>query len=392
MIKILSIFGTRPEATKMIPLIHELEKNPHIESVVCVTAQHREQLDQVLELFKVKPDYDLDIMKHRQTSTDIFVNVLVGIDKVIKEVMPDMLLVHGDTATTFIASLAAFYNKVRVGHVEAGLRSFNKYSPFPEEMNRKLTDAVADVFFAPTKVSKANLMAEGISEEHIYITGNTAVDAMKYFLDKDFQFYTEELKEIDYDNKRIIAVTAHRGENIGKPLENLFNALKRIVQRYEDVEVVYPVHLNPAVREIAFRVLRDVERVHLIEPIAMDEMHNLMDRSFMVVTDSGGLQEEVPSLGKPLLVARTETERPEAIEFGTLKLVGVEEEDIFKAIELYLNNKEEYQKMAAAINPYGDGYAAERIVESLLHYFGINSKRPEDYEPKIKTIISGKKS
>ncbi len=383
MIKVLSIFGTRPEAIKMAPLIKELSQNPHFDSKVCVTAQHRKQLDQVLEIFDIQPEFDLDIMKNRQTLTDITVNALQGLEKVIKEVKPDIVLAHGDTTTTFVASLAAFYNKVPIGHVEAGLRTFNKYSPYPEEINRKLTDAMADVFFAPTELSKSNLIKEGIKENNIFITGNTAVDSLKTTISRDFEFHTAELKAIDYKAKRVISVTAHRRENIGEPLENICRALKTIVTNYSDVEVVYAVHKNPAVREIVYKILNDTPRVHLLEPIDISEMHNLMDRSYMVLTDSGGLQEEVPSLGKPLLVTRTETERPEAIEFGTLKLVGVVERDIVNVAEVFLNDMSEYNKMANAINPYGDGHASERIANSLLYYFGILKERPADYVPTL---------
>ncbi len=382
MIKVLSIFGTRPEATKMVPLIKALEKCPHIESRVCVTAQHREQLDQVLEIFDLKPEYDLDIMKNRQTITDVTVNALIALEGVIKDFTPDLILVHGDTTTTLAGSMAAFYNKVQIGHVEAGLRTYNKYSPYPEEMNRKLTDALADIFFAPTDVSKDNLLKEGIEESKVYITGNTAVDTLKYTVKKDFKFYTKELTDLDFDSKRVITMTAHRRENIGEPMKNICRAVRSIVEKYEDVEVVYPVHLNPAVREIVQEILGGVARVHLIEPISIDEMINLMSRSYMVLTDSGGLQEEVPSLGKPLLVLRTETERPEAIEFGTLRMVGVDEDYIVEMTELYLNNMEEYRIMTSAINPYGDGNASERIVNSILYHFGVLKDRPEDYNPR----------
>lgn len=381
MIKVLSIFGTRPEAIKMAPLVKALKVDERFESYVCVTAQHRDMLDQVLKIFDIQPDFDLDIMKDRQTLTDITVNALTGLEGVIKELQPDIILVHGDTTTTFVGSLAAFYNKVQIGHVEAGLRTFNKYSPYPEEMNRKLTGAMADIHFSPTETSKANLLREGVSEDRIYITGNTAIDALKTTVKKDFEYYTEGLKKLDYEGKRIIMVTAHRRENLGEPLENICRALKRLAERHEDVEVVYAVHKNPAVRETALSILGDTPRVHLLDPLDVDEMHNLMDRCFMVLTDSGGLQEEAPSLGKPVLVLRTETERPEAIEFGTLKLAGVNEEDIFELAERLLTDKEEYNRMANAVNPYGDGYASARIIESLLFHFGKTEKRPEDFRP-----------
>jgi len=381
LIKVLSIFGTRPEAIKMAPLVNAMKADSRFESYVCVTAQHRDMLDQVLEIFDIQPDFDLDIMKDRQSLTDITVNALLGLEKVIAELQPDIILVHGDTTTTFIGSLAAFYNKIRVGHVEAGLRTFNKYFPYPEEMNRKLTGAIADIHFAPTSVSKANLLREGVPEGSIFVTGNTAIDALKTTVKKDFRFYTEELKKLDYDRKRIIMVTAHRRENLGEPLENICRALKRIVQSHEDVEIVYAVHKNPAVRETVYGILGSIPEVHLLEPLDVDEMHNLMGKCFMVLTDSGGLQEEAPSLGKPVLVLRCETERPEAIEFGTLKLAGVKEEDIFRLADTLLTDEKEYCRMANAVNPYGDGYASERIIAGLLYYFGVADKRPEDFVP-----------
>jgi len=381
LIKVLSIFGTRPEAIKMAPLVNAMKADSRFESCVCVTAQHRDMLDQVLEIFDIQPDFDLDIMKDRQSLTDITVNALLGLEKVIAELQPDIILVHGDTTTTFIGSLAAFYNKIRVGHVEAGLRTFNKYFPYPEEMNRKLTGAIADIHFAPTSVSKANLLREGVPEESIFVTGNTAIDALKTTVKKDFRFYTEELKKLDYDKKRIIMVTAHRRENLGEPLENICRALKGIAQSHEDVEIVYAVHKNPAVRETVYGILGSIPEVHLLEPLDVDEMHNLMGKCFMVLTDSGGLQEEAPSLGKPVLVLRRETERPEAIEFGTLKLAGVKEEDIFRLADTLLTDGKEYCRMANAVNPYGDGHASERIIAALLYYLGVEDKRPGDFVP-----------
>ena len=381
MIKVLSIFGTRPEAIKMAPLVNAMKADSRFESYVCVTAQHRDMLDQVLEIFDIQPDFDLDIMKDRQSLTDITVNALLGLEKVIAGLQPDIILVHGDTTTTFIGSLAAFYNKIRVGHVEAGLRTFNKYFPYPEEMNRKLTGAIADIHFAPTSVSKANLLREGVPDGSIFVTGNTAIDALKTTVKKDFRFYTEELKKLDYDKKRIIMVTAHRRENLGEPLGNICRALKRIVQSHEDVEIVYAVHKNPAVRETVYGILGSIPEVHLLEPLDVDEMHNLMGKCYMVLTDSGGLQEEAPSLGKPVLVLRRETERPEAIEFGTLKLAGVKEEDIFRLADTLLTDEKEYCRMANAVNPYGDGHASERIIAALLYYFGVEDKRPEDFVP-----------
>ena len=381
MIKVLSIFGTRPEAIKMAPLVKALEADDNFEASVCVTAQHRDMLDQVLDIFNIKPEYDLDIMKNRQTLTDITVNALTGLEKVIREAGPDIILVHGDTTTTFVGSLAAFYNKVQVGHVEAGLRTFNKYFPFPEELNRKLTGAIADIHFAPTDNSRENLLREGVNKENIYVTGNTAIDAMKTTVKKDFKFYTEELKHIDYAGKRIIMVTAHRRENLGQPLKNICNSLKYIANKYDDVEVIYAVHKNPAVREIAFDILDGIGNVHLLDPIDVDEMHNLMDRSYIILTDSGGIQEEAPSLGKPVLVLRRETERPEAIQYGTLKLAGTEEADITELAERLLTDRTEYLKMANAVNPYGDGNASDRIIRGLLHHFNVIKDRPEDFKP-----------
>lgn len=384
MIKVLSIFGTRPEAIKMAPLVKALEQHEAFESKVCVTAQHREMLDQVLKIFNIQPDYDLDIMKNRQTLSEITTNALIGLEKVIKDYGPDVVLVHGDTTTTFVGSLAAFYNQIKVGHVEAGLRTFNKYFPFPEELNRKLTGAIADLHFAPTENSKANLLREGIEEEGIFITGNTAIDALKTTVDKNFTYNSPVLQKLDYQNKRIILVTAHRRENLGEPLRNICNALKHIAEKYEDVEVVYAVHKNPAVREIAFEILGNCQRVHLLDPLDAEEMHNAMDRSYLVLTDSGGLQEEAPSLGKPVLVLRNETERPEAIEFGTLKLAGTDKDNIIKLTEELLEDKEQYNKMANAVNPYGDGTAAQRIVEGLLYHFGKRSTKPEDFIAEVK--------
>lgn len=378
-IKVLSVFGTRPEAIKMAPLVKELEKNQNIESYVCVTAQHREMLDQVLEIFNIKPEYDLDIMKQRQTLTSITSSALNGLDGVIKELLPDILLVHGDTSTTFAGALAAFYNKVPVGHVEAGLRTFDKYSPFPEEMNRKLTGNIAELHFAPTEINKENLLKEGINKG-IYLTGNTVIDAIKYTVNKDYEFKNVSLQEIDFSKGKFVLVTAHRRENLGEPLENICKAIKRLSMEHEEVSFIYPVHLNPAVRETVFNILGEVRNVHLIDPIDVQDMHNLMDRSFFVMTDSGGLQEEAPALGKPVLVLRTETERPEAIAAGTAKLAGVSEEVIYNMSKELLNNIEAYNKMAMAVNPYGDGNASERIVKAILHNFGLGNT-PEEFKP-----------
>ena len=378
-IKVMTVFGTRPEAIKMAPLAIELENNPNIDSTVCVTAQHRQMLDQVLEIFKIKPDYDLDIMKDRQTLVQITSRVLEGLDSVLKEAKPDIVLVHGDTTTSFVGALAAFYNQITVGHVEAGLRTYDIYSPFPEEMNRCLTGRIAQMNFSPTVKNKENLLRENVAEDTIYITGNTVIDAMKTTVRDDFVFSTEILNNIDYKSRRVIAMTAHRRENLGKPLENICNAVKRLVDKYDDIEIVYPVHLNPAVRETVFGILGGIDRVHLIEPVNVDELHNLMARSYMVMTDSGGIQEEAPSLAKPVLVLRKETERPEAVEAGTVKIAGVDEDVIYSLACELLDDKDAYNKMAHAANPYGDGNASKRIVDAILYKFGITDKRPEDY-------------
>ena len=378
-IKVMTVFGTRPEAIKMAPLALELKKYPEIESSVCVTAQHREMLDQVLEIFKLKPDYDLDIMKERQTLIGITTRILEGLDKVMKEEKPDIVLVHGDTSTSFVGALAAFYNQIRVGHVEAGLRTYDKYSPFPEEMNRCLTGRIADLHFSPTVQNRENLIREAIPAENIFITGNTVIDALKTTVRDDYVFENDVLNKLDFENKRIIVVTAHRRENLGEPLENICNALKEIVTAHDDVELVYPVHLNPAVRETVFEILGGVDGVHLIDPINVDELHNLMARSFMVMTDSGGIQEEAPALAKPVLVLRRETERPEAVAAGTVKIAGVNRDVIVNMANGLLDNENEYHKMAHAANPYGDGKASERIIKAILYYFGLEEKRPEDY-------------
>ncbi len=378
-IRVMSVFGTRPEAVKMAPLVKELDKYEEIESLVCVTAQHREMLDQVLELFDIKPDYDLDIMKQRQTLTGITNRVLEGLDTVFEEAKPDIVLVHGDTTTSFVAALAAFYKQIKVGHVEAGLRTFNKYEPFPEEMNRKLTGSLADLHFSPTPLAKENLLREAVNEEHIYVTGNTVIDALKTTVEADYEFAVEELNDIDYTNKRVITMTAHRRENLGEPLHNICEAIKQVLLENEDTELVYAVHKNPAVRDVAFSVLGQMPRVHLVEPLDLKDMHNLMKRSYLVLTDSGGLQEEVPSLGKPVLVLRNVTERPEGIEAGTLKLAGIEKETIYKLTTELLNNHELYSQMAQAKNPFGDGEASRRIVEAILYEFNKTTSRPTDY-------------
>ncbi len=378
-IKVMVVFGTRPEAIKMAPLALELKKRPEIETKVCVTAQHRQMLDQVLEIFNLKPDYDLDIMKTRQTLVGITTRVLEGMDEVLEKEKPDIVLVHGDTSTSFVAALAAFYRQIKVGHVEAGLRTYDKYSPFPEEMNRQLTGRIADLHFSPTKQNRENLLKENVDGKNIYITGNTVIDALKTTVRKDYKFGDPALENIDFDSHRVIIVTAHRRENLGAPLENICRALKRIVTEYEDTELVYPVHLNPAVRETVFGILGDTERVHLIDPLTVDELHNAMDRSFMVMTDSGGIQEEAPALAKPVLVLRRETERPEAVAAGTVKIAGVDEEEIVRLAKELLDDPAAYAKMAHAANPYGDGEASVRIADAILYEFGASDKRPEDF-------------
>ncbi len=378
-IKVMSIFGTRPEATKMAPLIKAMDKCDEIEQIVCVTAQHREMLDQVLEIFDLHPDYDLDIMTQRQSLTSITTKALTGLEEVMAEAKPDLVLVHGDTTTTFAGSLAAFYSGIKLGHVEAGLRTYDKTQPFPEEMNRVLTGHIADLHFAPTPLAKEHLLKENISPDGIFITGNTAVDCLKTTITDGFVFELDELNNIDYKNKRVITMTAHRRENLGEPLENICRAVLRLTEDYEDIEVVYAVHFNPAVREVANRILGGHDRIHLVDPLDIRNMHNLMNLSYLVMTDSGGLQEEVPSMGKPVLVLRNVTERPEGVDAGTLKLAGVHEDEIYAQAKELLDNKESYDKMVAAKNPFGDGYAAERIVEAIRYHFGFRSDRPEDY-------------
>lgn len=379
-IKAMTVFGTRPEAIKMAPLALALEACPHIDAKVCVTAQHRQMLDQVLEMFDITPDYDLDIMKDRQSLVGITTRVLTGLDEVIKEEKPDVVLVHGDTSTTFAGALAAFYNQTKIGHVEAGLRTYDKYSPFPEEMNRCLTGVMADFHFSPTIANKNNLLKENIDESKIYITGNTVIDALKSTVKDDYIFTDKTLQNLDFENKRVILVTAHRRENLGEPLRNICNALRRIVTTYEEVQLVYPMHLNPAVREVANEILGGLDRVSLIEPVGVDDLHNAMARCFMVMTDSGGLQEEAPSLAKPVIVLRNETERPEAVEAGTVKVAGIEEEDIFNMAKELIENENAYNKMAHAANPYGDGNASQRIVDALLYEFGIIDERIADFK------------
>ncbi len=378
-LRIMPIFGTRPDAVKMAPLVKELEKYPEIEPIVCVTAQHRQMLDQVLGIFKISPRHDLNIMQDRQTLEQITTKALEGLTALFDSTRPDIVLVHGDTTTCFAAALAAFYRKIPVGHVEAGLRTFDRYSPYPEEMNRKLAAALANLHFAPTAANRSNLLQEGIEADKIYVTGNTVIDALKTTVKKDYAFLNSTLNEIDFNGKRTIVVTAHRRENLGEPLEQICLALKDIADSYENVKIVYAVHLNPAVRETAFKLLGSNPRIHLIEPLDVQDMHNLLDRSYLVMTDSGGLQEEAPALGKPVLVLRKETERPEAVAAGTVKLAGTNAENIKALASQLLDDKHEYLKMAKAVNPYGDGSASERIVKALLYEFGISSSKPVEF-------------
>ncbi|BFI98584.1 MAG: UDP-N-acetylglucosamine 2-epimerase (non-hydrolyzing) [Priestia megaterium] len=365
-IKVMTIFGTRPEAIKMSPLVLELQgRHEEFESIVTVTAQHRQMLDQVLQVFNIKPDYDLNMMKDRQTLMDITTRGLQGLDDVLKKVKPDIVLVHGDTTTTFVASLAAFYNHIKIGHVEAGLRTWNKYSPYPEEMNRQLTGVLADLNFAPTKKSAVNLILENKTDETLFITGNTAIDALKTTVKEKYSHHILD----KVGNDRLVLLTAHRRENLGEPMRNMFKAVKRIVMEFADVQVVYPVHLNPVIRELAAEELGNESKIHLIEPLEVLDFHNIASRSHIILTDSGGVQEEAPSLGVPVLVLRDTTERPEGIEAGTLKLAGVTEEKIYGLTKELLTDEKVYQEMAKATNPYGDGMASKRIADALVEYF-----------------------
>jgi len=364
-IKVMTIFGTRPETIKMAPVVKELQSRKEIETIVCVTAQHRQMLDQVLHTFDIKPDYDLNIMKQGQTLTDITVNVLKGIEEVIKKEKPDIVLVHGDTTTTFAGALAAFYHQVSVGHVEAGLRTYNKYSPFPEEANRQFVGIVSDMNFVPTETSKENLLMEQKNPDTIYVTGNTVIDALKTTVQND---YNHEVIDWAKDS-RLILLTAHRRENLGEPMHHMFKAIRRIVDEYDDVKVVYPVHMNPIVVAAAKEHFGDCDRVKLIDPLDVFDFHNIMNKTYLILTDSGGIQEEAPSLGKPVIVLRDTTERPEGVEAGTLKLAGTNEENIYNIINDLLSNKSEYERMSKAANPYGDGLASKRIVDEIIKKF-----------------------
>lgn len=365
--KVMTVFGTRPEAIKMAPLVHALKEAEGMEAVLCVTAQHREMLDQVLDLFALTPDYDLNIMQPNQTISQITTNVVLGMEQVLKEAQPDIVLVHGDTTTTFATALAAFYQQIPIGHVEAGLRTYDKYSPYPEEMNRVMTGHLADLHFAPTERNRQNLLKEGVSAERILVTGNTVIDALLSVAEKPYEFTEETLKEINFENKRVITVTCHRRENLGENMVQIFSAIRDLAEEFSDVEIVYPVHMNPKVRETADLVLGNTKRVHLIPPLQYQPFVNLIAKSYLIITDSGGIQEEAPALGKPVLVVRKETERPEAIEAGTVKLAGVERDTIYSMAKELLVDQKTYDAMAHAVNPYGDGLACDRIVKALTY-------------------------
>lgn len=377
-IKVMTIFGTRPEAIKMAPLVQELASREGVESLCCVTAQHREMLDSVLDIFKLVPDYDLDVMEKRQTLSSITCKCLLGVEKVLEEAKPDLVLVHGDTSTTFSAALAAYYQQVMVGHVEAGLRTHDKYSPFPEEMNRSLVGSIADMHFCPTVSNKSNLLKENIVDG-VFLTGNTVIDALKTTVEEDYKFETEFLNTLDYANQKVVLVTCHRRENYGAPMEQIMNALRRLAVQFPEVKLVYPVHLSPVVQEAAHKGLDGLANVHLIAPLSATEMHNLMARCHFVLTDSGGLQEEAPALGKPVLVLRRETERPEAVEAGTARLAGTNEDEIFQLASELLLKAEAYEKMAKAINPYGDGEACRRIADAIEWKFGLRDEKPDEF-------------
>ena len=378
-LRIMSVFGTRPEAIKMAPLVRELAGREGFESLCCLTGQHREMLDSVMEIFRLRADYDLNIMQKQQTLSSITTRALLGMEAVLDEAKPDLILVHGDTSTTFAGALAAFYHKIPVGHVEAGLRTYDRYSPFPEEMNRTLVSDIAALHFSPTAANADNLRKEAVRGE-IFITGNTVIDAMKTTVRADYRFTTEALNALDFGGKKIIALTCHRRENYGQPMRDIFRAVREIVRTHPEVEVVYPVHLSPAVRDCAREVLGGAERIHLIDPVDVEEMHNLMARCNFVMTDSGGLQEEAPAMGKPVLVLRRETERPEAVAAGTVKLAGVEYDNIVRLANALLEQPGEYEKMARAVNPYGDGSACRRIADAIEWHFGLRPDKPADFQ------------
>ena len=377
-IKVMTVFGTRPEAIKMAPIVLELAKHPDkITPVVAVTAQHREMLDQVLGLFNITPDHDLDIMAQGQTLFDITSKAMMGLDKVLEQEKPDIVLVHGDTTTTFAGALAAYYHQTTVGHVEAGLRTHDKYSPFPEEMNRKLTGCIADLNFAPTETSESNLLAENVKPESIFVTGNTVIDALHHTVRDDFQFEDELLQNIDFENKRIILVTTHRRENLGEPMRHVYKALRQLTEEFDDVEVVFPVHKNPKVREVVREELGGLSQVHLIDPLDYEPFANLMHKAHLILTDSGGVQEEAPALGKPVLVLRDTTERPEAVAAGTVKLIGTDRDVVYNEAKTLLTDEAAYHRMAESVNPYGDGKASERIIQAILYHYGMVDSRPD---------------
>lgn len=373
--KVMAIFGTRPEAIKMAPVVRELLKHPEIETKVCLTAQHREMLDQVVDLFQLPVDYDLDIMKQGQSLYDITDRVLLGLKEVLEKEKPDLVLVHGDTTTTFSATLAAFYQQIDVGHVEAGLRTGNMYSPFPEEANRRLTSVLTTLHFAPTETARQNLLKENQKDDRIFTVGNSVIDALLATVKKDYVFEDKELQDIE-EHKRIILVTTHRRENLGEPMRNVYRALRRLVETVPDTEVVFPVHRNPLVRQAVREVLDGVPGVHLVDPMEYEPFTNLMARSAIILTDSGGIQEEAPSLGKPVLVLRDTTERPEAVASGTVKLVGTDEDKVYNTAYKLLTDEVAYREMAESINPYGDGHTSERIVQAILYFYGISEKKP----------------
>ena len=377
-IRVMTVFGTRPEAIKMAPLALELSRRPDFEALCCVTAQHREMLDSVLEIFRLKPDFDLNIMEPRQTLSSITSKCLLGIEGVLQTARPDLVLVHGDTSTTFAGALAAFYQKIPVGHVEAGLRTYDKWSPFPEEMNRKMVGAIADLHFCPTAANRDNLARENITRG-VFLTGNTVIDALQTTVKEHFTFREDILNRLDHVDRKIILVTCHRRENYGQPMASIMTALRRLADAFPDTELVYPVHLSPVVQEAAHRYLDGHPRIHLIAPLSVDEMHNLMARCYLVMTDSGGLQEEAPALGKPVLVLRRETERPEAVRAGTVRLAGVESENIFSLAWELLTDRDAYAAMAHAVNPYGDGHACRRIADAIAWHFGVRNEPPEEF-------------
>ena len=379
-IRVMTIFGTRPEAIKMAPLALELSRRPQIDALCCVTAQHRQMLDSVLDIFRLVPDFDLNIMEPRQTLSTITSKCLLGMEEVLEQARPDLVLVHGDTSTTFAGALAAFYHRVPVGHVEAGLRTYDKYSPYPEEMNRRMVSAIADLHFCPTPSNRDNLAREGI-EQGVFLTGNTVIDALQTTVVKDFHFSEGVLNDLDYVNRKVILVTCHRRENYGTPMAHIMTALRRVADAFPDVELVYPVHLSPVVQEAAHQYLDGHPRIHLIAPLAVDEMHNLMARCHLVMTDSGWLQEEAPALGKPVLVLRRETERPEAVAAGTVQLAGTEEEPIFQMASRLLTDPAAYAAMAHAANPYGDGRACGRIADAIEYRFGLRAQPPAPFHP-----------